>query len=259
MQVQLGLFKLIVPPEGQVEIISKTLSNIDYPWQRIIPAIRKDPDQAVLVKWDSDMQQGATGLFYGRTYEIVLGTRYANWQSKVPFVFAHELGHMVDRATFDDETRDAILAKYHTDLDGKWDDREDPNNPGEPFVWSHENPHREAWRNGHDVYYLRPNEAYADSFVAAFAPSIWNSSSPRFAHWTKDFAAIRRLTLARRIQVFEDVPEDHIFNEEIEWAAGQGIITGWPDGTFRPDEPVTRQAFAAMLKRYHDTVNATSA
>jgi hypothetical protein len=50
--------------------------------------------------------------------------------------------------------------------------------------------------------------------------------------------------------VFEDVGPDHPFCAEIAWMTDEGIATGWPDGTFRPGAPVTRQAAAAFIGRY---------
>jgi hypothetical protein len=48
---------------------------------------------------------------------------------------------------------------------------------------------------------------------------------------------------------FSDVPTTHPFFQQIEALAAAGISTGWSDGTFRPDQPVTRQAMAAFLAR----------
>jgi hypothetical protein len=53
---------------------------------------------------------------------------------------------------------------------------------------------------------------------------------------------------------FTDVPADHSFYDEIEWMADSGVSTGFGDGTFRPDDAVTRQAMAAFLLRLADTV-----
>lgn len=50
-------------------------------------------------------------------------------------------------------------------------------------------------------------------------------------------------------QSFSDVSPGHPFYDEIEWLAHAGITTGYPDGTFRPGAPVTRQAMAAYLER----------
>ena len=49
---------------------------------------------------------------------------------------------------------------------------------------------------------------------------------------------------------FKDVPKDHVFHKEIEWMAAQGITTGWDDGTFRPAEPLKRDAMAAFFYRF---------
>ena len=49
---------------------------------------------------------------------------------------------------------------------------------------------------------------------------------------------------------FTDVPLDHPFRTEIEWATAQGITAGWPDRTFRPGLPIARDAMAAFLHRF---------
>ena len=49
---------------------------------------------------------------------------------------------------------------------------------------------------------------------------------------------------------FTDVPADKQFYREISWLAEQGVTTGWPDGSFRPTEPVHRDAMAAFVYRY---------
>jgi len=50
-------------------------------------------------------------------------------------------------------------------------------------------------------------------------------------------------------QTFSDVPPSHPFYNDITWLSRSGITTGYPDGTFRPGAPVTRQAMAAYLQR----------
>ncbi|MFC7457015.1 5'-nucleotidase C-terminal domain-containing protein [Brachybacterium sp. GCM10030267] len=48
---------------------------------------------------------------------------------------------------------------------------------------------------------------------------------------------------------FSDVPPSNMFYDEIMWMANEGYSTGWDDGTFRPLEPVNRDAMAAFLYR----------
>jgi hypothetical protein len=48
---------------------------------------------------------------------------------------------------------------------------------------------------------------------------------------------------------FSDVPDSNPFHDDISWMADAGITTGFPDGTFRPGQPVTRQSMAAFMRR----------
>ena len=46
-----------------------------------------------------------------------------------------------------------------------------------------------------------------------------------------------------------DLDSDFIFYEEIKFLAGVGVIAGYSDGTFRPNEKVTRAQAAMMIGR----------
>lgn len=50
--------------------------------------------------------------------------------------------------------------------------------------------------------------------------------------------------------IFDDVPTSHPFYREISWMAETGISTGYADGTYRPNAPVSRDAMAAFLYRF---------
>lgn len=50
--------------------------------------------------------------------------------------------------------------------------------------------------------------------------------------------------------VFPDVPDSHPFCGEIEWLADGDIAGGFPDGTYRPSQPVSRQSMALFLYRF---------
>jgi CSLREA domain-containing protein len=50
-------------------------------------------------------------------------------------------------------------------------------------------------------------------------------------------------------QTFTDVGASHPFSDEIEWMADTGISEGYPNGTYRPSAPVTRQAMSAFMFR----------
>lgn len=48
---------------------------------------------------------------------------------------------------------------------------------------------------------------------------------------------------------WSDVPSDHPFYREIMWMRSVGISSGYPDGSFRPHEEVSREAMAAFMYR----------
>ena len=49
---------------------------------------------------------------------------------------------------------------------------------------------------------------------------------------------------------FTDIAEGQWYTDAVNWAAEQGVVNGYPDGTFRPEAPITRQEMATMLYRY---------
>ncbi len=66
--------------------------------------------------------------------------------------------------------------------------------------------------------------------VGTVAPFI--TASPSFAQTT-----------------FSDVSSNYWAAQFIQQLSGRGVIAGFPDGTFRPEEPVTRAQFAAMVNK----------
>lgn len=65
---------------------------------------------------------------------------------------------------------------------------------------------------------------------------------------------------------FKDVTKSHYAYDAINFAKDRGIIQGYPDGTFKPNEPITEAQFAKMLAEFlglkddkGDLVKATSA
>lgn len=52
--------------------------------------------------------------------------------------------------------------------------------------------------------------------------------------------------------IFQDVPSGAYYERAVTWAAEQRIVEGYGDGTFGPDDPITREQLAAILYRYAD-------
>ncbi len=49
---------------------------------------------------------------------------------------------------------------------------------------------------------------------------------------------------------FSDVAEGKYYSEAVRWAASCGIVDGYTDNTFRPNQTISRQQMAAILWRY---------
>lgn len=86
-------------------------------------------------------------------------------------------------------------------------------------------------------------ESLLNNLLGAEALNPQNSSAPATPPGTA-----AQLAQAPR---FPDI-QGHWAQSFIEALAARGVILGFPDGTFRPDEPVTRTQFAAMIRQAFD-------
>jgi len=50
---------------------------------------------------------------------------------------------------------------------------------------------------------------------------------------------------------YPDVPDSHTFHSDIGWVTDHNIATGYPNGNFGPEDPVSRGQMAAFLHRYN--------
>lgn len=51
-------------------------------------------------------------------------------------------------------------------------------------------------------------------------------------------------------EIFDDVATYAWYADAITWASDAGVVQGYGDGNFGPDDPITREQLAAMLYRY---------
>jgi hypothetical protein len=60
---------------------------------------------------------------------------------------------------------------------------------------------------------------------------------------------LRDLGVGAQPVAFKDVPSGHWVSEPLALAVSWGLVSGYPDGTFRGQEPLTRAALAVVLAR----------
>ena len=105
---------------------------------------------------------------------------------------------------------------------------------------------------------VRESDWYCDSVRYVYGQGLMNGvTADRFG---PDEPATRGMivTILHRMEgspeapapAFPDVRADFYYAQPITWAASRGIVTGYEDGTFGPEDNITREQLAAILYRY---------
>ena len=108
---------------------------------------------------------------------------------------------------------------------------------GAPFsgeiAWMSQAGITRGWSDGT----FRPFEAVSREAVAAFLYRMAGGAEIRVPG-------------AMPAAQFNDVSPSHPFYREIEWLRRTGLTRGWPDGSFRGGDSISREAMAAFLHRF---------
>ena len=100
---------------------------------------------------------------------------------------------------------------------------------------------------------------FYDAVVYAYENGMMNGTSATLftpnATTTRGMivTVLYRLENSPKVQTgntFKDVAADQYYAEAVAWAADKGIVNGYTNGEFRPNEPITREQLAAILYRY---------
>lgn len=110
------------------------------------------------------------------------------------------------------------------------------------------------------------NEWYADVIAKAKVNGLMNGIAK-----TSDFAPLASLTRAEAVCAlhnlagnpasdgelgFTDTDGSAWYAKALTWAETAGVVHGYDDGSFHPDQPVTREEFATMLANYARTCSS---
>ena len=91
--------------------------------------------------------------------------------------------------------------------------------------------------NGYEDGTFKPHDVLTR---AELATVLWNLSGQKAA--------------GEDTLTFTDVAENDWFYAAVQWASGEGIVNGYEDGSFKPDQAVTREELAVMLYRYAKSI-----
>lgn len=88
--------------------------------------------------------------------------------------------------------------------------------------------------------------------------SIWQYSSagiyPDFSgNVDLDYCEFNRETWLK-LAGHREVSVKEVISEDMQWAIDIGLFGGYKDGTYRPNEPLTREQAAALFRRYNNII-----
>ena len=90
------------------------------------------------------------------------------------------------------------------------------------------------------VYGLGADALNTEAVANVFAVKDRPSFDPLICHFPN----------GKAIKDYTDVPEEIWFTDAIVWATENGIVNGYGNSLFGPDDPVTREQMAAIFYRY---------
>ena len=179
--------------------------------------------------------RGNTAEIWGRFYDdrFVRSTRWA---------VHHEVAHLLDRAVYNPSLtvnrrhlRDQLHALMHPAGDHDHMTTVRPLPPG-----------AHGWGLRGVEHDESPSEAFAEWFASVTGTRVRTSYGPHSWASTSDELEQTFRRHAEGATVFHDTDDPAVLE-----AAALGLVQGYEDGTFRPEQPVTRRQLAYVALNLH--------
>ena len=217
-------------------------------WQEQRVTLSYEPNDAELgsVSSASETVDAVTGTAKGSIAQPKSGARFDGWYSADGALLSKEL-------TFVPTKEDGAIwqgTTYYAHFSAK----RSPSTPSTPAKPDETKPTLAPipeMLNGEDHYaYLlgyedgtvRPNGSISRAEVATVLFRLLKDDV-RMQNLTKDNA-------------YSDVSDTAWYSTAVSTLSKMGVISGYPDGTFRPNAPITRAEFAAMIARFDETAKS---
>ena len=104
--------------------------------------------------------------------------------------------------------------------------------------------------NGYSSEIFGPNDTITRGQVACVLFNLAGGEADDSSNWYNEIEGYKS---------FDDVNGKMYYGKAIAWAKQTGVVNGYDDGTFRPDQTITREEFAAMLANYAKKVDLFTA
>lgn len=179
--------------------------------------------------------------YHHRDRSVTLNPSLMN-TSRGAKVIPHEIGHGVEMGHMTNDEREELMKLWDVPDDGRG-----------PLT---------RWRTIEKAHRYRPREAFASYFGRIAYPANPFTYSVNVYYKPEHMAATADVLSRIRERIapeptsaeFPDII-DHPHRDAIERMAELGIITGYDDGLFRPQENLTRSQAAVMFNRLLDHIN----
>ena len=195
---------------------------------------------------ESEPVDAVTGTAHGSTAQAKSGAKFDGWYSADGTQLSTEL-------TFVPKKADGAVWQGTTYY-ARFSAKRSPSTPSTPAKPDETKPTLAPipeMLNGEDHYaYLlgyedgtvRPNGSISRAEVATVLFRLLKDDV-RMQNLTKDNA-------------YSDVSDTAWYAAAVSTLSKMGVISGYPDGTFRPNAPITRAEFAAMIARFDETAKS---
>lgn len=195
---------------------------------------------------ESEPVDAVTGTAHGSTAQAKSGAKFDGWYSADGTLLSTDLKFVPTRA----DGAVWLGTTYYAYFSAK----RSPSTPSTPAKPDETKPTLAPipeMLNGEDHYaYLlgyedgtvRPNGSISRAEVATVLFRLLKDDV-RTQNLTKDNA-------------YSDVPDTAWYAAAVSTLSKMGVISGYPDGTFRPNAPITRAEFAAMIARFDETAKS---
>lgn len=217
-------------------------------WEEQSVTLSYEPNDAELGSVSSALETvvAVTGTAKGSTAQPKSGAKFDGWYSADGTLLSKELTFV--------PTKGAGTVWQGTTYYAHFSAKRSPSTPSTPAKPDETKPTLAPipeMLNGEDHYaYLlgyedgtvRPNGSISRAEVATVLFRLLKDDV-RMQNLTKDNA-------------YSDVPDTAWYAAAVSTLSKMGVISGYPDGTFRPNAPITRAEFAAMIARFDETAKS---
>lgn len=164
----------------------------------------------------------------------------------------YDLENEADPAVQDDEEDEVIIETEPAILEGLWDN---------PFT----DVHIEDWFY-EDIGYVYENEIMLGTSAdpIQFSPEMYATRGMIVTILFRMYGSLQEQGLAPESQktsdtavVFSDTAASDYYYDAVLWASERGIVKGYGDGRFGPNNVITRQDFTVILMRYAAYIERT--